>query len=85
MAVSYRYLRLRLADAGLLPTSKVARAAWYVLALDVLLFVLQLVGGWLKISFADSLGGWVSFLSFVAILLFLVLALRWVRAKMLWR
>jgi phosphoserine phosphatase RsbU/P len=85
MAVSYRYLRLRLADAGLLPTSKVARAAWYVLALDGLLFVLQLVGGWLKISFADSLGGWVSFLSFVAILLFLVLALRWVRAKMLWR
>ncbi len=85
MAVSYRYPRLRLADAGLLPTSKVARAAWYVLALDVLLFVLQLVGGWLKISFADSLGGWVSFLSFVAILLFLVLALRWVRAKMLWR
>jgi len=85
MAVSYRYLRLRLADAGLLPTSKVARVAGYVLALDVLLFVLQQVGGWLKISFADSLGGWVSFLSFVAILLFLVLALRWVRAKMLWR
>ncbi|MGO9646952.1 MAG: PP2C family protein-serine/threonine phosphatase [Terriglobales bacterium] len=85
MAVSYRYLRLRLADAGLLPTSKVARVACYVLALDVLLFVLQQVGGWLKISFADSLGGWVSFLSFVAILLFLVLALRWVRAKMLWR
>jgi sigma-B regulation protein RsbU (phosphoserine phosphatase) len=85
MTLSPRYLRMKLADAGLLPTSKVARVAWYVLALDVLLFVLQLVGGWLKLSFADSLGGWVGFLSFVAILLFLVLAFRWARARMLWR
>jgi sigma-B regulation protein RsbU (phosphoserine phosphatase) len=85
MTVSYRYLRMRLADAGLLPTSKVARVAWYVLALDVLLFALQELGGWLKLSFADSLGGWVTFLSFIAIVLLLVLALRWVRAKMLWR
>jgi phosphoserine phosphatase RsbU/P len=85
MTVSYRYLRLRLADAGLMPTSKVARVAWYVLALDVLLFALQQMGGWLKISFADSLGGWVFLLSFVAIVLFLVLAFRWVRVRMLWR
>src|SRR5580698_2449073 len=85
MTVSTRYLRLRLADAGRLPTTKVARVASYVLALDVLLFALQEVGGWLKLSFADSLGGWVSLLSFVAIVLLLVLAFRWVRAKMLWR
>ncbi|MGO9124981.1 MAG: PP2C family protein-serine/threonine phosphatase [Terriglobales bacterium] len=85
MSVSYRYLRLRLADAGLLPTSKVARVAWYVLALDVLLFVLQQLGGRLKLSFAESLGGWVGFLSFVVILLFLVLAVRWLKVKMLWR
>jgi sigma-B regulation protein RsbU (phosphoserine phosphatase) len=85
MTVSPRYLRLRLADAGLLPTTKVARVASYVLALDVLLFALQEVGGWLKLSFADSLGGWVSLLSFVAIVLLLVLAFRWVKAKMLWR
>ena len=85
MTLSFRYLRMRLADAGLLPTTKVARAAGYVLALDVLLFALQVVGGWLKLSFADSLGGWVGFLSFVAILLFLVLAVRWLKARMLWR
>ena len=85
MTLSLRYLRMKVADAGLLPTSKVARVASYVLALDVLLFVLQQVGGWFKLSFADSLGGWVSFLSFVAILLLLVLAFRWVKAKMLWR
>ena len=76
---------MKVADAGLLPTSKVARVASYVLALDVLLFVLQQVGGWFKLSFADSLGGWVSFLSLVAIILFLVLAFRLVKAKMLWR
>jgi phosphoserine phosphatase RsbU/P len=85
MTLSPRYLRMKLADAGLLPTSKVAKVAWYVLALDVLLFVLQLAGAWFKLSFADSLGGWVGFLSFVAILLFLVLAFRWVKARMLWR
>jgi sigma-B regulation protein RsbU (phosphoserine phosphatase) len=76
---------MKLADAGLFPTSKVARVACYVLALDVLLFVLQQAGGWFKLSFADSLGGWVSFLSFVAIVLFLVLAFRWMKARMLWR
>jgi sigma-B regulation protein RsbU (phosphoserine phosphatase) len=85
MTLSPGYLRMKLADAGLLPTTKVARVASYVLALDMMLFVLQLVGGWLKLSFTDSLGGWVSFLSFVAIVLFLVLAVRWVKAKMLWR
>jgi sigma-B regulation protein RsbU (phosphoserine phosphatase) len=85
MTSSLRYLRMKAADAGLLPTSKVARVAAYVLALDVLLFALQIVGGWLKLSFAESLGGWVGFLSFVAIVLFLVLAFRWVKARMLWR
>jgi sigma-B regulation protein RsbU (phosphoserine phosphatase) len=85
MTLSARHLRMKLADAGLVPTSKVARVALYVLALDVLLFVLQKAGGWLKLSFADSLGGWVSFLSFVAIILFLVLAFRWVKDRMLWR
>jgi len=85
MTLSPRYLRMKLADAGLFPASKVARVACYVLALDVLLFVLQLAGGWFKWSWADSLGGWVSFLSFIAIVLFSVLALRWMKAKMLWR
>ena len=85
MTSSLRYLRMKIADAGLMPASKVARAAWYALALDVLLFVLQLLGGWLKLSFADSLGGWVGFLSFLVIVLFLILAFRWAKARMLWR
>ncbi len=85
MTRSYRYLRLRLSEAGLLPTSKVALIAWYIFGLDILLFVLQKVFGLLHLSYGDSLGGWVSFLSFLVIVLFLILAIRWVKAKALWR
>jgi sigma-B regulation protein RsbU (phosphoserine phosphatase) len=85
MPLSYRYLRMRLGEAGLLPTSKVALVASYLLGLDLLLFVLQRAFGLLKLSYGDSLGGWVSFLSFVVIVLFSILAYRWVKAKALWR
>jgi sigma-B regulation protein RsbU (phosphoserine phosphatase) len=85
MQVSYPSLRLRLSRAGLLPTSKVALAAWYLLALDALLALVQAVGSALKLQFAASLGGWVRFLSFVVIVLFFVLAFRWIKAKVLWR
>ena len=85
MAPSYRYLRLRLREAGLLPTSKVALIAWYLLGLDVLLFALQKGFALLKLGYGESLGGWVSFLSFLVIVLFSVLAFRWLKAKVLWR
>ena len=81
----YRYLRLRLREAGLLPASKVALIAWYLLGLDLLLFLLQKAFGLLKLSYGDSLGGWVSFLSFLVIVLFSILAFRWLKAKVLWR
>ena len=85
MALPYRFLRLRLSEAGLLPTSKVALIAWYLLGLDLLLFGLQKVFGLLKLSYGESLGGWVSFLSFLVIVLFSILAFRWIKAKALWR
>jgi len=85
MAVSYRYLRIRLAQAGLLPTSKVALIAWYLLGLDLFLFVLEKLFGMFKPAWGQGLGGWVSFLSFVVIVLFAVLAFRWMKAKLLWR
>src|SRR5271169_2967138 len=85
MPLSYRYLRMRLSDAGLLPTSKVALIACYLLGLDLLLFVLQKGFGLLKLSYGESLGGWVSFLSFLVIVLFSILAFRWLKAKALWR
>jgi sigma-B regulation protein RsbU (phosphoserine phosphatase) len=39
----------------------------------------------LKQGGGQSLGWWVGFLSFIAILLFMVLAFRWLKAKLLWR
>jgi len=85
MRSPYRYLRFQLSQAGLLPTSKVALAAWYLLGLDALLALIQKICSALKLSFGEHLAGWVSFLSFVVIVLFSFLAFQWVKAKMLWR
>jgi phosphoserine phosphatase RsbU/P len=87
MALPYRYLRLRLrlSEAGLLPSSKLAFITWYLLGLDLLLFGLQQVFAFSRPAYGQSLGGWVSFLSFVVAILFIVLAIRWIKAKMLWR
>ena len=81
----FRYFRLRLVETGLMPTSKVARTAWYLLGLDLLLFTLQKLLGLFKLSYGDSLSGWVFFLSFGVIVLFVILAYRWLKTKLLWR
>jgi sigma-B regulation protein RsbU (phosphoserine phosphatase) len=78
-------LRIRLSDAGLLPTSKLARAAWYVLWQDVFLFLLKQVLSLAGVSWANSLSGAIILFSLVAILLFILLGLREVRARLLWR
>src|ERR1700744_3040510 len=83
MQWSYRYLRFRLRQAGWPPTTRVARAAWYLLGLDLLLLALQ--GVLAVFNEGQFLGGWVIFLSIVVITLFLALAYRWLKAKMLWR
>lgn len=69
----------------MLPASKVAQIVWYLLGLDLLLYALQKVFGLFQLSYGDSLGGWVSFLSFLVIVLFSILAFRWIKAKALWR
>lgn len=85
MHFSFSHLGLRLRQAGLLPQTKVALAAWYILALDVLLVALQQLSSVLHFSYGQSLGGWVGFLSFVVIVLFFLLALRWLKTRLLWR
>jgi phosphoserine phosphatase RsbU/P len=85
MPLSYRNVRARLSAYGLLPSSKVAYAAWYLLAVDLLAFGLQLILGLFKPSYGQSVGGWVTFFSFVASLLLAILAYRWLKAKLLWR
>lgn len=85
MELRYPYLRLRLQQAGLLPASKLALVTWYLLALDVVLFALQKLFGLLKLAYGESLSGWVAFLSVIVIILFAVLTIRWLKAKLLWR
>jgi sigma-B regulation protein RsbU (phosphoserine phosphatase) len=55
------------------------------LGLALFLFLLQKLVVISKFSAGTSLGWWVSFLSFVAIVLFALLAFRWLKAKLLWR
>ena len=85
MNPSYAILRDRLCQRGLWPRSRVSRGAWYSLGLALFLFLLQQLLAVLKLSWGASLGGWVSFLSFVAIFLFMILAFRWLKARILWR
>jgi sigma-B regulation protein RsbU (phosphoserine phosphatase) len=81
----YLLLRDKVSRQGLWPTTRVAWGAWYSLGLALVLFLLQKLVVVSKVSAGTSLGWWVSFLSFVAILLFAVLAFRWLKAKLLWR
>ncbi len=76
--------RLKFLDR-LRPSSKIAWIACYLLGLDVFLFVLQKLLQFFASSWGQDLGGWVSFLSFVVIILFAILAFRWLKAKLLWR
>src|SRR5579863_8216136 len=85
MTQLYHQLRLRLSQAGLWPSSKLAMIACYLMGLDLLLFGLEKVFGLFKLSYGDSLGGWVGFLDFVVSVLFVILAFRWLKARMLWR
>jgi sigma-B regulation protein RsbU (phosphoserine phosphatase) len=87
MAMVYRHLRFRLwlSEAGLWPTSKIALIACFLLGMDALLFVVQKLLGWFKPAYGQELSGWIGFLTVSAVVLFAVLAFRWLKAKALWR
>src|SRR5882757_7696070 len=85
MALDLRTLRFRLQAAGLMPATRLARAACYFLGLDLLLFALQRSFALWKVSWGQALSGWVGILSFLVIVLLSVLAFRWLKARMLWR
>lgn len=78
-------LRFRLEDRGMFPRSRLSRAAWYLLGLDIALFFLQIVLGWSGVRNEGGLRGWVSLLSFAVIILFVLVGIRWVRQKLMWR
>src|SRR5579863_2361157 len=81
----YLSWRAKLQQWGLWPTGRVARWAWYSLGMAAVLFLLQAILSIFKSAWGESLGGWVGFLSFISILLFTILAFRWLKAKILWR
>ena len=69
----------------MLPRTRLARAACYLLGLDLLLFALQRLFGIFKVSWGQALSGWVGILSVLAIIALTLLAYRWLKAKLLWR
>jgi len=78
-------LESKLRDKGLWPQSWIAWAALYVLALDLLLFAVQWLARRASPATPASLGGWVTFLSVLAIVLLGIAGFRWLRSQLLWR
>ena len=72
-------------EADLWPQGRMSRLACYLAALAILLFALEKLLGLFSLSWGEHLGGWVSFLTFLAGVLFFVLAFRWVKRRILWR
>jgi len=85
MQLSYSDLRRRLSGAGLWPEGRMARIACYLLGLAAGLFALQSLLDWIAPSWGAHLGGWVDFLTFIAGVLFSILAFRWLKRRILWR
>ena len=75
----------RLRDKGLWPQTWTARAALYVLSVDLLVVALQLLTSRLLPRTSANLAGWASFLSTLAVILYVVVAFRWLRGQLLWR
>ena len=78
-------LESKLHEKGLWPRTRVAWAALYVLALDLLLFAVQWSTRHVSPPMSASLGGWVTFLSILAIVLLAIAGFRWLRSQLLWR
>jgi phosphoserine phosphatase RsbU/P len=85
MQWSYPELRQRLIEAELWPQGRMARLACYLAGMAAVLFALQRLLGLFAASWGEHLGGWVGFLTFLAAVLFFILAFRWVKRRILWR
>src|ERR1700733_8203070 len=85
MRWSYPEFRLRLLKAGLWPEGRMARLACYLAAMAGVLLGLQKFLGLLAPSWGNHLGGWIEFLAFLAVVLFAILAFRWLKRRVLWR
>ena len=84
MQWSYPELRRKLIQAGLWPQGRMARLACYLAGLAIVLFALEKLLG-LFSTWGEYLGGWVTFLAFLAGILFFILTFKWVKRRILWR
>jgi sigma-B regulation protein RsbU (phosphoserine phosphatase) len=69
---------------GLVPESRLARFTLYLLGVDVFLILYQWVMVKLRGPGAASVDGWIWFLSYLSAFLFIIVALRWVRKRLMW-
>jgi phosphoserine phosphatase RsbU/P len=72
-------------QAELWPQRRMSRLACYLAAMAVALFALENLLKLFKLSWGQYLGGWVSFLGFLAGVLFFILGFRWIKRRILWR
>jgi phosphoserine phosphatase RsbU/P len=72
-------------ERKLWPQSWISWAAIYVLALDLVLFAVQWLTRVTSPTVSASLGGWIIFLTLLAILFLAIAGFRWVRSQILWR
>jgi sigma-B regulation protein RsbU (phosphoserine phosphatase) len=85
MQWSYSQIRRQMIDADLWPQGRMARLACYLAGLAVVLYASKNLLSLFAASWGEYLGGWVWFLSFLAFVLFFILAFKWARRRILWR
>jgi len=79
------HARLWLEHHGLFPRGRLAFFTLYLLGLDLLLLVIEEVGGIFRSSFGTSLTGWIIFLTLLSFVSLSLLAARMVSSRLLWR
>jgi phosphoserine phosphatase RsbU/P len=84
MNARWRQFRRFVNHYGLVPTSRLAKFAMYLAGVDLFLIVYQWVIIKLRGPGATSVGGWILFLSYLSVFLFVIVAFRWVRKRLMW-
>ena len=78
-------LRQKIAGQRWFPRSRLGRFTLYILAVDVLLYMMERLLRLAGPQGGSSLGGWVALLNFFAVVLLFLLFVRWLRKDLMWR
>ncbi len=86
-SVAYRYLRLKAAEYGLFPDTKLGRLTLAFVVIDLFLVVLRRLLDLFQWSMpaGEALPPWIVFLTILVILFGTIVTLRWIRRYLLWR